>query len=143
MFELDFDHILVNTQFSYFVWEYSNCDFFFINFLISVKNFFTLVSNSLHKWKEMTKDKVCLRAVYKKWIVIYWYFQRFLPSSTFFDLDTGLQWRLLGKLGSLEWAKWQTFPAFNLKNKWPRKLYYASNWLSDHVAHYIEVIHSN
>ena len=55
----------------------------------------------------------------------------------------GLTWWLFGKLGSSEWAKWQTFWPYNLKNKWPRKLCYAWNWLSDHVAHYIKVIHPN
>ena len=41
-----------------------------------------------------------------------------------------------GQKGRLFWHN-------NLKNKWPRKLYYASNWLSDHLAPYIKVVLSN
>ena len=47
---------------------------------------------------------------------------------------------LLGKLASSEGPNGKLFLPCNLKNKWPRKLSYASNWLSDYAAHYIEVI---
>ena len=66
-----------------------------IHYLLNQSNF-----NKVLSWTLFMKQNVKCLLLMAGWAVYSWWIY-----------CTGLRWRLLGKLGSSEWSKWQTFPA--------------------------------